>query len=315
MTLTTDKIHETADMLSEQSIKPTLAEVRKALGGGSFTTISEAMKSWRQEQKKEEALQHVELPSNINERLQSLGAEMWHSAINTANDRLKADQEILALAESRAQAEINESQEAVKTLEAEQVDLLVQLDNLSNEAKRAKTDLIETRLELEKFRIQAKTNIDSVNQKINDTQHKFDIEKQRTETSTAMANELRSQLDDTRSHLMEARENIASYKATADAQLSEVDRLKSELIESKKQHEMTQLKLIDRTTERDTSQKELATAKGKLEVVSAQAEKIMVERDQLNISNKELTVNLVRSESRAETLEADKKRLVDELKK
>lgn len=52
MTLTTDKIHETADMLSEQSIKPTLAEVRKALGGGSFTTISEAMKSWRQEQKK-----------------------------------------------------------------------------------------------------------------------------------------------------------------------------------------------------------------------------------------------------------------------
>ena len=41
----------------------------------------------------------------------------------------------------------------------------------------------------------------------------------------------------------------------------------------------------------------------------------MVERDQLNISNKELTVNLVRSESRAETLEADKKRLVDELKK
>ena len=44
MAITTQQIHAIADQLHEQGIKPTLAEVRKALGGGSFTTISEAMK-------------------------------------------------------------------------------------------------------------------------------------------------------------------------------------------------------------------------------------------------------------------------------
>ncbi|WP_221898201.1 DNA-binding protein [Bathymodiolus japonicus methanotrophic gill symbiont] len=32
------KIHEIADQLVENNIKPTLANVRKELGGGSFTT-------------------------------------------------------------------------------------------------------------------------------------------------------------------------------------------------------------------------------------------------------------------------------------
>ena len=54
MALTIQQVHNTADQLQEQGIKPTLAEVRKALGGGSFTTISEAMKSWRQDNQQEE---------------------------------------------------------------------------------------------------------------------------------------------------------------------------------------------------------------------------------------------------------------------
>lgn len=52
MALTIQQVHNTADQLQGQGIKPTLAEVRKALGGGSFTTISEAMKSWRQDNNK-----------------------------------------------------------------------------------------------------------------------------------------------------------------------------------------------------------------------------------------------------------------------
>ena len=45
MAITIEQFHATADQMQEQSNKPTLAEVRKMLGGGSFTTISEAMKS------------------------------------------------------------------------------------------------------------------------------------------------------------------------------------------------------------------------------------------------------------------------------
>ena len=95
MALTIQQVHNTADQLQEQGIKPTLAEVRKALGGGSFTTISEAMKSWRQDNQQEEQLRQVELPSSIAERLQTLGADMWQTAIDIANDRLVKEREAL----------------------------------------------------------------------------------------------------------------------------------------------------------------------------------------------------------------------------
>lgn len=42
-----EQIHAVADAIVERGESPTLAAVRKELGGGSFTTISEAMKSWR----------------------------------------------------------------------------------------------------------------------------------------------------------------------------------------------------------------------------------------------------------------------------
>ena len=43
MALTTEQIHQTAQELTDQGINPTLANVRSALGGGSFTTIGEAI--------------------------------------------------------------------------------------------------------------------------------------------------------------------------------------------------------------------------------------------------------------------------------
>ena len=118
MALTIQQVHNTADQLQEQGIKPTLAEVRKALGGGSFTTISEAMKSWRQDNQQEEQLRQVELPSSIAERLQTLGADMWQTAIDIANDRLVKEREALDGIKAKAQAETDEAQEAVKTLES-----------------------------------------------------------------------------------------------------------------------------------------------------------------------------------------------------
>ena len=47
MALTVAQIHQAADELDAEGIRPTLAAVRKRVGSGSFTTISEAMTSWR----------------------------------------------------------------------------------------------------------------------------------------------------------------------------------------------------------------------------------------------------------------------------
>ena len=49
MAITKQDILAVADALDAEGVKPTLAAVRKKLGGGSFSTISEAMKEWKAE--------------------------------------------------------------------------------------------------------------------------------------------------------------------------------------------------------------------------------------------------------------------------
>ena len=49
---------------------------------------------------------------------------MWQTAIDIANDRLVKEREALESIKAKAQAETDEAQEAVKTLESEQADLL-----------------------------------------------------------------------------------------------------------------------------------------------------------------------------------------------
>ena len=184
MALTIQQVHNTADQLQGQGIKPTLAEVRKALGGGSFTTISEAMKSWRHDNQEEAQLRQVELPSGITERLQTLGADMWQTAVDIANDRLVKDREALESIKAKAQAETDEAQEAVKTLEGEQADLLVQLDEVTATA--------ETKA---KAAEQATAERDRFKQILADTQHQLELERAKTDAAQGQLSDLRNSFD------------------------------------------------------------------------------------------------------------------------
>ncbi|EKJ5694690.1 DNA-binding protein [Salmonella enterica] len=47
MAITAKQIMQAADEIAREGLNPTLARVRKKLGGGSFTTISEVMIEWR----------------------------------------------------------------------------------------------------------------------------------------------------------------------------------------------------------------------------------------------------------------------------
>ncbi|MBP2280200.1 chromosome segregation ATPase [Psychrobacter sp. PL19] len=285
MAITIEKIHKIADMLAEQDIQPTLAEVRKALGGGSFTTISEAMKSWRQDKQQEQKLQQVDLPSNINDRLKLLGAEMWQSAVSIANERLVSEHKALAAAQEKSQAENNEAKEAVRRLEANQIELLVELDSLSNEAKTVTADAARLRLKLNELKVSSKIEVDAVNQELNSTQNTLIIQQERTETANAKAIELRSQFDNIQKKLTQSLEIIASYKATSNAQLLEVDRLKAELILSKQQHEVTRSELVERTVDRDELNKELSKTEGQLGMLTNQMQIITEERARINYNN------------------------------
>lgn len=193
MAITTQQIHDTADQLSADGIKPTLANVRKALGGGSFTTISEAMKDWHSHNEEEQQLQSIELPSGIDERLQALGSEMWQAAIDIANQRLQAEREALATAQAVSQATADEAQEAVKLLEAEQAELLDQLDNAASESDRLTKQLEDKEKEYQNKYKELLGKLEQSNHFLSSTQHELDLERERKLSLDAKMDEEKQQ--------------------------------------------------------------------------------------------------------------------------
>ena len=131
MALTTEQIHATAQELTEKGINPTLANVRSALGGGSFTTIGEALKTWKEAQKDNEKLKQVDIAPQIKDKADLLMGELWQNALDLADERLQLEREALAVAQAQADNKVAEMAEALAQVEAEQEQLNAQLDELT----------------------------------------------------------------------------------------------------------------------------------------------------------------------------------------
>ena len=120
MAITTEQVHAAADAITARGERPTLTAVRRELGGGSFSTISEAMQAWRARQQEEASAQgESEIPEPVREQLASCAAAVWEAALAEAEQRFAAEREALHQARAQADAEVAEAQEAVRTLEAE----------------------------------------------------------------------------------------------------------------------------------------------------------------------------------------------------
>jgi chromosome segregation ATPase len=299
MAITTQDIHAAADKLAEQNIKPTLAKVRDALGSGSFTTISDAMATWRQEQQADQQLQQVDLPNSIDERLQALGAEMWQSANGLANERLAAEREALAVAQAAAQQQLDEHKEVIKTLELEQVELLEQLDLEQSKAQQAADDATQSKAALETATTQHSADLNAVKQHLSDTQHKLELEQQRAATVQQAADDIRAKLDETSAELTQSKERIATADAQSIAQQAEIERLKSELADAKALNDKKDAKIDALTDERNELKAELAKNIGRLETTAEQLAALTADHKQLTSDNKALSVDV-------STLTADK---------
>ena len=111
MAITKKAIFDAADALDAGGQRPTLAALRKAVGGGSFTTISEAMKEWWAGRALREAPVREPAPAVVGERLGEVADEIWGLALQVAKERLASERE--AFDAARAQAE-QDKQEAVE---------------------------------------------------------------------------------------------------------------------------------------------------------------------------------------------------------
>ena len=197
MAITREQILETASSLQAQGIKPTQTNVRESLGGGSFTTISEVLREWRQEQDTTAQLQAVVIPNDITDRTNILIAQVWETAQALANDRLIKEREALEHKEALINAEIDESNKIIETLENEQAELTAQLDTLNNDNSL----LITKNNELENLNNSLNTQLQA--------------EKDRADQATNQATGLQAKLDEQNAKIERLTADLATAQATA----------------------------------------------------------------------------------------------------
>lgn len=160
MALTTTDIHNMADDLTNQGIKPTLAKVRDALGGGSFTTISEAMQSWRAQQGNTKERPQVDLPDELSQPLQELGIKLWQTACHIAHEQLTVEREAMAQRQQDAQSQLQETLEAMKTLETEQDKAQAIQQDLQQQLEDSRQALSQASMELATIKGELKALMD-----------------------------------------------------------------------------------------------------------------------------------------------------------
>ncbi len=141
MAITLEQIWSAADALDAAGQSPTLAAVRKAVGGGSFTTISEAMAQWRARQTDKSMPLREPAPPLVMERLQEVGADIWAAALDLANARLNSEREALEVARAELEASRQEAAELADQLTADLEDAKGQI-----EALRAAEDALQAQL-------------------------------------------------------------------------------------------------------------------------------------------------------------------------
>ncbi|WP_311950448.1 DNA-binding protein [Halomonas piscis] len=174
MALTPEKIHAAADQIAEAGERPTLARVRKALGGGSFSTISEAMQAWREKQTEEHALAEIEVPEPINERVEQLKAAAWEAAVAEAERRLSAERAALDEAQAQATGEVEEAREAVQTLEEEAAERDRELETMCGKLAEAERGWREAEQQREAESARLSERLSGLEARLNDAQTVID---------------------------------------------------------------------------------------------------------------------------------------------
>lgn len=130
MTTTHNRIFEIADELDAAGHNPTLASVRKALGGGSYTTISQSMAEWRARKAAKETPIREAVPAAMSELMEQFGTELWAQALQLSAGRLSAEREAL-----------EKDRQDIEAQRQEAADLADQVSTELEAARQVTTDL------------------------------------------------------------------------------------------------------------------------------------------------------------------------------
>ena len=143
MAISKEQIFAVADELDAAGQNPTLANVRKQLGSGSFTTISEAMKGWKAAQAAAAAPLREAAPAAVTERMGELAGEIWGVALGMANDRLAKEREALESTRQEVEAQRREAAELADQMSAELETARAQIEQQAHALKLSEVQAVQ----------------------------------------------------------------------------------------------------------------------------------------------------------------------------
>jgi len=281
MAITEQDIHRIADQLVESGETPTLAKIRKALGGGSYTTISEAMKIWKAKQQNSQTEIREAAPQSISDKLESLGIEIWAVALEMANARLQSEREALEQARAELEEEnkeaaaladaLNDEVEQLKTeLEQKNNDLSAALENNQSVVNELKT-ASERITALEKELAITSTRLDDARQERERLAKELEKARQEAQEAQKIANDWKTQAHD---------ENARNERLQA-----EIERLKAGLTNERENRS----KIEEKAHRLDMQVHKLQMS---LDMASKLNDELKVEIKQLRQANEDKTLEL-----------------------
>ncbi len=176
MAITKDQIYQAADQLTAAGESATMAAVRKLLGGGSYTTINEALKEWKAKQQATVTPIREPAPEGISKRLDEVGAEIWAIALELANARLTSEREALEATRQQLETAQQEATELADQLSGE-------LETLQAQHQQA-TEALQT----------ANTTIQALQQENATLSRQLATTEARAEETTKRADDLKAEL-------------------------------------------------------------------------------------------------------------------------
>lgn len=151
MAITKEQIFAVADELDAAGQAPTLAAVRKAVGGGSFTTISEAMSEWKAQRLAQAVPAREPVPDTLNEKLTELGFDIWQLATNAAQGRLQQERDGLTAARTQMEAERQEAADLADSMSSELEAVQKQLQAVEAKLLQEQAGVVGLREQLQKI--------------------------------------------------------------------------------------------------------------------------------------------------------------------
>ena len=273
MAITKEQIFALADELDAAGQRPTLAAVRKTLGGGSFTTISEAMNEWRGRKNAQTSTIREPAPQAVTDKLAELGGDLWAVALEMANSRLAGEREALEVLRAEMEAARQEAAELADQLTIELDDARARMASLEMAEATARGETESLRERLSAVSEQAasavaragelRAELDHAHREAASAraEHEKSLDRLRAELAAqhAISRDLAGERD-------QLRADLASVKAKADAE-REANHEQRKTAANEAHRQAERLTIVQR--ERDDARDEAATLRGRAEALES----------------------------------------------